>query len=323
MSSPSESQPSGLGLLLLLGVGLAFTILAPTGALTLPLAALVLLSRPGRRGYVATASVAAGISLWWLAQIGDPPDQVVRAAVVIGTATFILTLAYTSLTLTHRSLVSVALAAVGVTGFAIVLRTSWTELRWWVESRIGFAAQLTLSRLSLGTSGGEPTDGSDLMVLQLEDWIEVIVPVMADFFPATLAVQMLAGFALATVLYHRLTPEGAGPRPGRLKDFRFSEHLGWVAVAALAIVLLTRLATTKLLAANVLVVAGFLYALRGAAVAWFGITTAGGPGFFTIALMVFAVVFMLPVVLTGAILLGVVDAGLDLRQRWATPRARS
>ena len=91
----------------------------------------------------------------------------------------------------------------------------------------------------------------------------------------------------------------------------------------LAILLLTKAATLKLMAANVLVVAGLLYALRGAAVAWFGLTLTGGPGFLTTGLIAFSVMFMLPVVLIGAIFIGVVDAGLDLRRRWPTPQERT
>ena len=145
---------------------------------------------------------------------------------------------------------------------------------------------------------------------------------MADLFPAALAVQLIAGFALATLLYGRMS--GPTGRPlGRFRDFRFTEHLGWAAVVALAIVLLTRLATMKLLAANVLIVTGVLYALRGAAVVWFAWAMAGGPGLLSIAMIIFSIVFLLPVVLAGTILLGVVDTGLDLRQRWSTPRART
>ena len=86
---------------------------------------------------------------------------------------------------------------------------------------------------------------------------------------------------------------------------------------------MTRLVAIKLLAANVLIVTGVLYALRGAAVMSFALAISGGPGLFTTAMIFFAIVFMLPVVLAGSILLGVVDAGLDLRRRWSTPRART
>jgi hypothetical protein len=49
----------------------------------------------------------------------------------------------------------------------------------------------------------------------------------------------------------------------------------------------------------------------------FGLTAAGGAGVGTAVLAALAVVFILPAVVAGAIVLGVVDAGLDLRRRWA------
>ena len=324
MSSSSEPLRGGLGLPKMVGAAFVFTLLAPIVLLTLPLTALVVFSRPIPSRHRLTAALAGGISLWWLAQSGDPPDQVIRAAAVIGTATFTIAVVFTNWSLIHRSLVAIAAAAIGVLAFTTVLRTSWPEVRWWVESRIGVSAQIMLSWLATrnGAEGGSAAGSDTWVIIQLEDWFEVAVPLMADFFPAMLAIQMLAGLALASVLYDRMTHQTRGTL-GWFRDFRFTEHLGWAAVVALGIVLVTRFAAIKILAANVLVVAGALYALRGAAVVSFALAMAGGPGFFTTAVIVLSILFMLPVVLPGTILLGVVDAGLDLRKRWSTPRART
>jgi hypothetical protein len=318
MSSPSESRKGGLGLLLLVGAGIAFAIFLPTGLLTVPLAGLVLASPTTRRAF--TAALLTGVSLWWVVQVGEPPDQIVRAVAVIGTVVFVGTLLVTDWSLTHRALVAVAAAAGGVTLALGILGISWPEIRWWVASRIELAAQLALTRLSGGV-GGEPL-ADDAMARQMEDWFETVIPLMADYFPATVVIQTLVGLVLATALFRRFTP-AARETIGKFRDFRFSEHLGWIAVIALGIVLVAKAATAKLLAANVLVVGGLLYALRGAAVTWYGITLAGGPGFLTTGLIAFSLVFMLPVVLIGTILVGVVDAGLDLRRRWATPQKRA
>ena len=320
MSVRSEShKKGGLGLLLVFGAGIAFALFAPIGLLTLPLAGMVLATRARSRHGVA-AALLAGVSLWWLAQVGNPPDQVVRSAAVIGSAVFVATLVSMTWSHTHRSLVAIGLAAGSISVLFAVLHISWSEVRWWVESRIQFAAQMALTRMSgnrFGT-GGELTNG-DPLVGQL---VDRVIPIMADYFPATVAVQMFAGFALATVLFRRIAPE-IGVTLGKFREFRFSEHLGWIVVVSLGIVLMLRVGALKLLAANVLVVAGLLYALRGSAVVIFGLTLTGGPGFITTGIMAFLVVFMLPVVLTGAILLGVVDAGLDLRRRWSTPQERT
>jgi len=320
MSVPSESPRGGggLGLLLVLGAGIVFAISAPIGLLTVPLAGLVLVTRFRRPRAVVTASLFTGISLWWLAQIGDPPDQIVRVAAVMGSAAFVATFLSTSWSLTHRSLAAIGVAAAGTGALLTAARTSWPEIHWWVESRVEFGVQLVLARLL----GNEARAGDEALVAQLETWFDSVIPLMADFFPATVAVQMLAGFALATALYRRFVP-AAEVAWGKFRDFRFSEHLGWIAVVALAMVLLAKAATLKLLAANVLVVAGLLYTLRGAAVAWFGLTLTGGPGLLTTGLIAFSVVFMLPVLLIGAIFIGVVDAGLDLRRRWPTPQERT
>jgi hypothetical protein len=44
----------------------------------------------------------------------------------------------------------------------------------------------------------------------------------------------------------------------------------------------------------------------------------GGAGCGTAALFVLLTLFVLPAVVAGAIVLGLVDAGLDLRKRWVT-----
>lgn len=319
MTPASEPHNRGLGLLPAVAGGVAFAILAPVGLLTLPLTALVLVRRPGTEGRWSTAVLAGGLSLWWLALPGEPPDQAVRAAAVIGTAVFAWTWRYSAWSLAHRAMSATAAAALGVAALVTALGTSWSQIRWWVESRISVTTQLLLARLSAGAPPG-PEGATDPMVLQLEQSFEVVVPLMADLFPATVAIEMLAGFALATALYRRLA-DAPGEAAGRFRDFRFTEHFGWVPVIALLVVLTP--GAPRNLAANVLVVAGLLYALRGAAVAWFGIRLAGEPGFLTTVVIVFSIVFMLPVVLIGTILLGVADTGWDLRRRWVAPRAES
>jgi hypothetical protein len=315
----SEPRRRRLGLLFVFGAGIAFALFAPIGLLTTPLAAMVLVTR-ARTRHVLAASFLTGVSLWWLAQVGNPPDQVLRVAAVVGSAVFGATLATTKWSHTHRALVSMGMAAGIVSLLFTVTRVSWPEVRWWVESRIQFAAQTILTRMSgSGLGDGGDFSNSNPMLGRVDGWFDRVIPLMADYFPATVAVQMFAGFALAAVLLRRIAPE-TGADIGRFRDFRFSEHLGWIAVVSLALVLMLRASALKLLAANMLVVAGALYALRGSAVVIFGLVVTGGPGLFTTGIMAFLFVFMLPVVITGAILLGVVDAGVDLRQRWTTPQ---
>jgi hypothetical protein len=83
-----------------------------------------------------------------------------------------------------------------------------------------------------------------------------------------------------------------------------------------------KLAAAKLAAANVLAVAAALYGVRGIAVASYGLAMIGAGGFFLWAALVAILLLMLPFVVGGAILLGVLDAGLNLRRRWSEPASR-
>ena len=203
MTVPSEPQKAGFGLLLIVALGIVFVLFARLGMLTLPLAALILFARPMPRRFRLTAVLATGVSLGWLAGNGDLADQVVRAAVVIATAAFTITVVFSRWSLVHRSLVAILVATAGVGGLMTVFGTSWPEVRWWVETKINFSAQITLSWLATTDASGSS------MVVQVEDWFQNAIPLMADFFPATTALQMLAGFALATVVYQRMMyPKG-------------------------------------------------------------------------------------------------------------------
>ena len=142
----------------------------------------------------------------------------------------------------------------------------------------------------------------------------------ADNYAAMTGLKLLAGLALATALYHRFARHPRGAPLGRFRDFRFSEHLGWAAAIPLVIILLPDLIRAKVAASNLLLLVGALYALRGLAVAAF-VAGLAGTGPVATALAVMAGFFMLPVALGVGILLGVLDAGMDLRRRWSKPPA--
>jgi len=154
----------------------------------------------------------------------------------------------------------------------------------------------------------------------LAEFTDTFVRFMADYNPALSVLQIMAGLALASVIYYHLATRPRGVPPGRFREFTFTEHLGWAAVAMLVVVLVPKLAVAKLGAMNVLLVLGSLYALRGAAVATVGLQALGGGCLNTVLLLAVAL-FLLPLALIGAILLGIVDTRFDLRRRWTTPQA--
>ncbi|MDH4142683.1 MAG: DUF2232 domain-containing protein, partial [Chloroflexota bacterium] len=157
--------------------------------------------------------------------------------------------------------------------------------------------------------------GSDPGVVDLDrpDFDEVLndlVQTSADLFPAALALQLFVSLVVAVVVARRLTGVPVGRPLGKLVDFRFSEHLGWLLAAAVVVLLVPALGGARPVAMNVLMVMAVLYGLRGIAVVVSGLRVAGaGPILYGVAAV--AVFFLLP----GTVLLGVLDAGLNLRRR--------
>jgi len=321
MTLPSGRTPQG-GLGRLVVVTALFALMAPVASAAAPLAALLLVSRPRTTREVVFAGVAAGLSVWWLLQPGDLPDQLLKATVVLTTTVFVVMTLRTGISFLHRALLALGGATAGVSVLLAILGSSWGELRWWVEHRSGLVVREVTARLgAMSESGGDSGSGiSSATAEQLEVFFGTFVRLTADYYPAVMTLVLLGGLAIATAIYHRVAGNLVGRPLGRFQLFRFSEHLGWMTVVSLAVVLIPKLAAVKLTAANILVVVGTLYAVRGAAVAAFGIALVGGMNFFLWAL--FAVIFfmMLPVFVGGAILLGVLDTGVDFRRRWTAPR---
>jgi len=312
---PSERSP-GRGLARVAFASLAFAAFAPVGLCVVPLGALLLASRPRHRSEIMVAATAAALALVWLAQPGEPPDQLARAVAVIGGATFVLATFYSRGTVTHRALLAVTTAATAMVVLFPLAGWSWEQVRWWVEHRAGFAVRLALGQVAAARA---PAGAS---LPELERWFESGVRFLADQYAAVLAVQLLAGLGLAAAIYYRVCRVPVGRPPGPFREFRFSEHLGWVGAAALLVMVVPRLAAAKVAAIDLLLVSALLYAIRGAAVTAFGIALLGGTGWGTAALFGLLALFILPAAAAGAIVLGVIDAGMDLRRRWATPPAR-
>jgi hypothetical protein len=291
-----------------------FALLAPIGLAALPLAALLAVSRPATIREWAVLGTAGGFAVAWLLGAGSLPDQAARAAAVLATAGFTLATVRTRWAFTHRALLALAVQAAGVTLLLGIVGSSWGEMVWWVEHDLSMALRAPVA--AAWSLVGSADTGSWL-ASQFEDGIGSSIRVVSDLYPTVTAVQLLAGLALATAVYQRVAAHPRGRPMGRLRDFRFSEHLGWLAVLPLVALIVPRLAAAKFAAQNLVAVAAALYALRGVAVAVVGVELLGAGGGVLALVSVLVGILLLPVVLGGAILLGVLDAGLDLRRRWA------
>jgi hypothetical protein len=287
---------------------LALAIATPVALIALPAAALLVLAGGSRPGARIAAGALGTVGVWWLLGTGDLPDQTLRAATLLAAAAFTLLSARTTLSVTHRALIALAVAALGTAAAFVAFGWSWARLLWWVEFHTGAALRLVLVQMT-ASAGGSAMGRPDF-----EGMLNQMIRTSGQLFPAAIALQLLASLGLAALLARRLAGRAVGSPPGRLADFRFSEHLGWLLAAGLVFVLMPGLAPTRALGLNLLVIMGTLYAVRGLAVVVFGIRAIrGGPVLYVAAAL--ALFFLLP----GVVLLGVVDAGLDLRRRRLPP----
>lgn len=144
------------------------------------------------------------------------------------------------------------------------------------------------------------------------------MPLMADMqaqvYPALLALRTLAALALASWTVRRIRRSDAVTfRLGRLRDFRFDDNLIWLLILGLLITVSSVGPLWARIAANLLVLMGSLYALRGLAI--FVYMAEGTRSVMAMIFGALVVLLLYPVVVTGALLMGIGDTWLDVRNR--------
>jgi hypothetical protein len=286
-------------------IALAYALATPVSLVALPMAALLLVVGRGPRAlFVAWAASVPAVT--WLLLPGDLPDQVMRAAAVLTAGAFAIASTRPTLRFAHRALLALGAGALGVAAVFVMFGWSWDRLHWWVGYRAGAALRLVLAAaLPNGMAAAGGLDRPDF-----EAMLGDLVRASADLYPAALALELLVGLAVAVALAPRLAGRPVGRPLGRFAEFGFSEHLGWLLVMSLVVLLVPGLAVMRPVAANLLVVMAVLYGLRGMAVVLTGLRAIrAGPILYAAAGL--AVFFVLP----GTVLLGVLDARLNLRRR--------
>jgi len=157
---------------------------------------------------------------------------------------------------------------------------------------------------------------------------EPMVRFVSMTWPGMLALQTLAGLALAWQLYLRLAPPALAPeadaRPAlaRFKDFYIGDAWVWGIVAWLGVLILPVSGALHVAGANVGLVVGTLYVLRGAAIV---ATFAEAFGISAVALVIAAaaaaaLAVPLLFVLPGLCTLGITDTWYQYRRRLAAAR---
>jgi hypothetical protein len=244
----------------------------------------------------------------WLNQGGGLAGQFARAGAVLLIGTFIALTIWRPSAQFSRALTATALAGVALTIWMWRLGIGWGAVRRAVESELWASNREMMLRLGLGAGTGSAGPA-------LQDQMSGMVRTIGEFFPALLFLAGLAGLRLAWSWYHRIVARPLGPPPPRFGAFRFNDQLVWGWVAGLGLYVLNISPMWTALGSNLLLVWSVLYASRGLAVFSAGSQRVPRPVLITLG---FVAMFLLPFVLGGLTLLGLVDTWLDFRRRLAT-----
>ena len=300
----TESASSGRGwprAVALLGVALSTSVVQPTVLMALPF--VVLVSVFGIRRALTLPVVVLAV----LIAVGGARDglwYLERAwAMLLGGSFAALTLLRPKAVASARALGSVAGAAVLGGGFLALAPGSWSAIDWTVSDRLITGVRSVLDALASLRGDALPP----ALITALYETTELQIAV----FPALLALKSMAAVAVTWWLYVRLAnghDRGLGP----LRDFRFNDHLVWLFIGGMVLVVARAGDAFARVGSNAVIFMGALYALRGAAVIVF---ISGGLSVLSYVFLALALLVVTPLVLGAAIVVGLGDTWLGFRER--------
>ncbi len=257
---------------------------------------------------LAGALLALLIVLPWMPW--DSMSYIERAwALVLGAWFVALVVWRPAVRFVSRALAAVTGAAATVAVFLLARPNGWGSLQQAVSQRMSRGAVATIDALQ-ALQGGQAVSRTYVATLdQVVHGLQVV-------FPAVLGLASLAALGVAWWLYNwlaRSDEHGVGP----LRDFRFNDHLVWIFVAGL-VLLLSGWGGGSIgrVGSNAVVFMGALYALRGLAVVVFFMS--GGLSLIGFVLLALGLLFVAPVLVAGAAIIGLGDTWLDIRSRAST-----
>jgi hypothetical protein len=285
----------------------------------LPCAALLLLApalpreKPGWTQPIA--GMIGAVSLALLVVSGGNGSRLgaaTSAYIVLATAAFVSLVLLRPDTILRQSFRSTVAAGLAT---ALLIQVMWGSDGW---GSLAWEATREAS-LTMRTIGEAVPDAFSIY--------EPMVRFMSVTWPGMLALQTLAGLALAWQLQRRIAAPGGAAASAplmRFKDFYMGDGWVWGIVAWLGVLILPVSSVLHVAGTNVGLVASTLYVLRGAAiVATFGEAF----GISAVALLIVgaaaaALAVPLVFVLPGLCTLGITDTWYQYRRRLAEARQR-
>jgi hypothetical protein len=278
---------------------------APLGLVGLPCAALLAVA-PDRSARTRVAAALLGATS--LALLAFPGG---RLSAVIAAYTVLLTVAFAAgAVLAPAPFLRQALRAVSFGGVATALlvqfvwgSAGWGALAWEATRTAGLTMRIVVEFFPDAFTLYEP-----------------VVRFISTTTPGMLALQSLAGLALAWQWHGLLTEHPLGGPLTPFREFRIGDACVWGVVAWLGLMIAPVSSLLKLAGTNVGFVLGTLYVLRGAAIV---VTFAQALGVSAAALVIVATAaatIALPLFLPGLCTLGITDTWYQFRQRLAARR---
>ena len=301
----SERRHGWRRALALFAIVMATSVVRPGVLIALPL--LILIGLGGIRG-VATFVATVLAMLFVLSGPRDGMWYAERAwALMVGGIFTGLALAVPSWKLSSRSLASVMGAAVMSIAFLALRADAWSTLDWSVGDRLRGGFATSLDALTVLRQGEAPPAS---LVSAIYRTVEAQIAV----FPALLALQSMAALAVVWWLYVRVVHRSdSGLAP--LRGFRFNDHLVWLMIFGLVLVVARVDAGLTRVGANLAVFMGALYSVRGTAVIVFA---SGGLSLVGYTMFALGLLTAAPVLFGLTALIGIADTWLDLRARVAS-----
>lgn len=294
---------------LVLGV-IAFAIWAPASLVGLPCAAL-LAAAPDRS---ARTRIAAGLlgatSIALLALPGGRVAAVIAAYTILVTAAFVAGAALAPAAFLRQALRAICVGGVGTALLVQVVwgADGWGALAWEATREAGLSMRLLVELRPDAFTLYEP-----------------VVRFVSATAPGMLALQSLAGLALAWQWHVHLTAQPLGAPLAPFREFRIGDGWVWGVVAWLGLLIAPVSGVLEAAGTNLGFVLGALYVLRGAAIV---VTFAQALGVSAVALVIAgaaAAALALPLLflLPGLCTLGITDTWYQYRRRLAARRSNA
>ena len=221
-------------------------------------------------------------------------------ALLLGGCFVGLSIARPKMKISDRALEAVFGALVLAAILMTLMSGAWNIVDWVISDRV----RATVAQV-IALGGSEGLAPALITALYQTADAQILI------FPALTALASMSALLLSWWLFIFFSGRSEEAL-GSVKNFRFNDHLIWMLVVGLFLLFTRWSEPLQRLGSNAVVFIGALCAVRGAAVIVF---ITGGFSVLGYAMTLLGLVIVPPIVLGGAVLIGIADIYLDFRKR--------